>query len=260
MQANRELAAWLVGKRREIEAVMNARLGSAAPRASGPEAETLRRFRTFTATALMRGGEPPDPALDGLRPNERRVMALLASWIDAAGEVGGADQAADLRRSLAPLLERFRLSLRSSASGRRAHGAPRASRRVVTAAIDRVCDAFLAIDVDAGTIADANPAAGSILGVSRDALLGLDALSFVPEAERARWWSQLDAVAEGGDAEHFSILLQDVAGVPLHFDASVTRFATRERTLALVMLRPRLATARGRETGAGAPAFAQRIP
>jgi PAS domain-containing protein len=242
MQANREIAAWLVGNRREIEAVMNTRLGSAAPRASGPEAETLRRFRTFAASALMRSDDPPDPALDGLRPNERRVMALLATWVEAAGHVAG-PRAGELRRALAPLVERFRLSLRSSASGRRSHGAPRASRRAVTAAIDRVCDAFLAIDVDGGTIADANPAAGAVLGVPRDALLGLDALAFVPECERTHWWSRLDAVAEGGDAQHFPAQLQDVAGVALNFDASITRFATRGRTLALLMLRPRLVAA-----------------
>ena len=33
----------------EIERVMQERLGAAAPAASGPEAETLRRFRTFAS-------------------------------------------------------------------------------------------------------------------------------------------------------------------------------------------------------------------
>ena len=92
-------------------------------------------------------------------------------------------------------------------------------------------------DRDGATIADANPAAGAALGVSRDALLGLDLLSFVPEPERRRWWNELDAIAEGGDSQRFPAVLQDVAGLALHFDASVTRFATRERTLALLASR-----------------------
>ncbi len=88
MEPNRNLAAWLLGHRREIESAMSSRLGPAAPSAAGAEAETLRRFRTFASTALMRG-QAPNPALDGLRPNERRVMALLAAWVQAAQELAG---------------------------------------------------------------------------------------------------------------------------------------------------------------------------
>ena len=88
MQQERELATWLLGHRREIEQALNLRLGAAAPRAAGPEAETLRRFRTFVSSSLMRG-EPAAPALDGLRPDERRVMALLMSWAQCAAELAG---------------------------------------------------------------------------------------------------------------------------------------------------------------------------
>ena len=38
--------------------------------------------------------------------------------------------------------------------------------------IDRIADAFVAVDVDAGTIADLNPAAATLLRVAREALLG----------------------------------------------------------------------------------------
>ena len=91
---------------------MQARLGAAAPAASGPEAETLRRFRTFASTALMRG-EAPRPVLDGLRPNERRVMALLTTWGDAAVELAGPD-AKVVAAALAPLLDAFRLAIRTT--------------------------------------------------------------------------------------------------------------------------------------------------
>ena len=215
---------------------MAERLGPAAPQASGPEAETLRRFRTFASTALMRG-VVPSPALDGLRPNERRVMALLDVWSQAAGNLAGS-RSRELMDALAPLLAEFRLSLRRTSSNRQAKGKPRAKRRAVVAAIDRITDAFLAIDVEDGKIVDANPAAGALLGVDRDALLGVDALSFVASSEHDRWWGQLDAVAEGNDGDRFTARLVDTAGTELPLDATVTRFSTRGRTLALMMLRP----------------------
>ena len=71
MMGNREIASWLVASRPQIEAAMNGKLGPAAPSAASPETEALRRFRTFSATALMRGEVPP-PNLDGLRVNQRR--------------------------------------------------------------------------------------------------------------------------------------------------------------------------------------------
>ena len=83
VEPNRDLASWLVGNRPEIEKLMTSRLGPAAPKAAAPETEALRRFRSFSASALLRG-KIGSPALDGLRPNERRVMALLSAWTDAA--------------------------------------------------------------------------------------------------------------------------------------------------------------------------------
>lgn len=241
MEPNRELATWLLANRREIERIMAERLGPAAPRASGPEAETLRRFRTFASTALMRGNAP-SPALDGLRPNERRVMALLGTWAQTAMELAGPDGDA-LGRALQPLLDLFRVSLRTTGTGRRSKGAPRASRRAVVAAIDRVADAFVAIDVDDGKIVDANPAAGAMLGVDRDALLGIDVFSFVPPTDHATWWTRFNGIAEGDERQQFPAQLSDVNGSTLRLDASTTAYVTRDRTLALVLLRPERATA-----------------
>ncbi len=241
MEPNRDLATWLLGNRRQIEGVLSTRLGPAAPRASGPEAETLRRFRTFASTALMRG-EAPAPALDGLRPDERRVMALLSAWADAAAQLAG-PQGETLRHALDPLLDHFRLSLRTTRGRPRAKGSPRVRRRAVVAAIDRVLDAFLAVDVGDGKIVDANPAAGALLGLESNALLGIDLVSFVPRAGHRHWWSQLDAIAEGNDAQRFHATLADVNGTTLRLEASATRFATRGRTLALVLLRPETAPA-----------------
>jgi PAS domain-containing protein len=236
MEPNQELGAWLLGHRKQIEGTMNARLGPAAPRASGPEAETLRRFRTFVSTALIRGQAPP-PALDGLRPNERRVMALLAAWTESASALAG-PRGDELRSALEPLLSDFRMSLRGNRASKQKKGKPQVARRAVTAAIDRVVDGFLAIDVHEAQIVDANPAAGVLLGVERDALLGVDLMSFVPQQDQPSWWTRLDGVAEGADSARFPAALSDVNGLPMRLEISATRFATRGRTLALLVLRP----------------------
>jgi PAS domain-containing protein len=218
---------------------MAGRLGPAAPLAAAPESEALRRFRSFASASLIRGKAPPPP-LDGLRINERRVMALLEAWLESALRISQPDQREQTRAALQPLMDHFRLAIRSSNTGRRSRGAPRAKRRAVVAAIDRVADAFLAVDADTGKIEDANPAAGALLGIDRDALLGVDAMAFVPKSDHSAWWSRLDAIAEGSETQHFDGSLLDTGGAPVGFAASATRFSTRGRTLALILMRPRV--------------------
>ena len=236
MDANPALASWLVAQRLPIEQSMRHAMGPAAPRASGGEAETLRRFRSFTSVALHRG-ELRAPALDGLQTNERRMAALLDAWLAAACQLAGPD-AEDVRQQLAPLVEQFRQALRQTSSGRTARGKPRAARRAVVAAIDRIADGFLAIDTVSGTIADANPAAGALLGTARDTLLGVDFDSFVPEDARTSWQTRLDSMAEGGDHERFVSTLRDVSGELLPVEVSLTAYPTRGRTLALALCHP----------------------
>jgi PAS domain S-box-containing protein len=233
---NRDLANWLMAQRLDIERVMSDRLGAAAPAASGPEAETLRRFRTFVSSALIRG-EAPRPVLDGLRPNERRVMALLTCWAEAATELAGPDVEA-VASALAPLLDAFRLSIRTTGTKRVSSGRPRASRRAITAAIDRVAEMFLALDVDSGEILDANPAAGAALGVARDALIGIEFNVFVPTDVQGPWWTALDTIAEGQDSVVFAALMQDREGRRIRLEASATRYVRSGRTLAMILARP----------------------
>lgn len=196
----------------------------------------LRRFRSYAAAAL-RFGEAAQPALDGLRANERRTAALLDAWAAAAAEVAGESGDA-LQKALNPLLQQFRTSLKTTATGRRTKGAPRSRRRAVMAAIDRVADAFIALDANDGRIVDANPAAGALLGVARDALLGVDGMSFVPEPQHGSWWTALDAMAEGAEPRRFHTSLRDKAGTEIPVHCSATRFATRDKLLALVVARP----------------------
>jgi len=205
-------------------------------RLAGPEAEALRRFRSFAVSILGTGRESV-PSLEGLRVSERRATRLLGAWIRAASESAGPAGPA-VRAALVPLADRFQLALRSTQSARRASGAPRPSRRrAVSAAIDRVGDAFFAVDADTGAIADANPAAGALLGTTRDALLGRDAMGFVPDSHRHTWWAELDAITEGAETRRFQAPLRDVEGRSVPVETSVTRFATRQRTLALFIAR-----------------------
>lgn len=230
-----DLAAWLLARRREIERAFLLRLGGRAPRAAAPESEALRRFRVFAAGSLARG-MPIPPSLDGLRADEARVDLLIRTWCEAAADVAEGRVPA-LHERLAPLVTRFLAALRTTAPLRRSSGEPRA-RRAVAAAIDRVADVFLAVDTASADIVDANPAAGALLSTSRDALLRRDVLGFVPETERARWWTELEAISEGSEPRRFRTRLRDDAGAEIEVDASVTGFVTHERTLALFVVRP----------------------
>jgi PAS domain S-box-containing protein len=230
------LATFLIQQRSRIDALMNAQLGGAAPDPASAEAELLRRFRSCAAASLA-SGRPPEPALDGLRVHDRRAAALLDGWIGAAA-AAGAPHGEAIETALRPLQQAFVARLRQSTGVRRAKGAPRAKRRAVAAAIDRVADGFLALDANSGQIVDANPAAGALLGVARDALLGVDAMAFVPASCQPSWWIELDAMTEGAEPRRFESALVDNRGREIAVACSVTRFATRERTLALVLARP----------------------
>jgi len=231
-----ELAAFLIQERSRIEAAMDASMGPAAPAPGAPESEVLRRFRAYAASSIHRGGKLAAPALDGLRAHEKRTTALLDCWAETAAQLSG-KHAGKLRAALSPLIQEFQNALRSSGLERSNRGRPRAQRRAVTAAIDRISDAFLAVDADTARIADANPSAGSLLGLQRDALLGVDLLSFVPAERHADWWIELDAVCEGTEPRRFRTQLKDVRHQRVEVECAITRFETRNRSLALVVAR-----------------------
>ena len=215
---------------------MNARLGPAAPSPASQETEALRRFRTFSSTALVRGEAAP-PNLDGLRVNQRRTLALLEAWLEASTLLGG-DNGEAIHDALRPLVDRFALALRTNVNGRKRSGRPRLARRAVSAAIDRVADVFLAVDTDSGAIEDANPAAGALLGIKRDALLGVEASNFLAPTAKDAFWQQLDAMTEGSDTLYFGTTLRDAEGNETEVTVSASTFATRSRTLALLLARP----------------------
>jgi PAS domain S-box-containing protein len=228
------LAHWLVAERLAIERAVACVSGPLDP--ASPDAEALRRFRSFALSALSNGAA--EPALEGLRVSLRRASAAIDAWVQAAGRIAGAD-GAKVVEPLGALRARFVAALASSAPARlRSGAATPSSRRAVSAAIDRIADLFLAVDCDSGALLDANPAACALLGLARPDLLARDLASLAPEAEQAVWSQLLDAVAEGGEPTSACTVLHDANGDDARLEVRATRHALRGRTLALFVCRP----------------------
>ena len=229
-------ASWVVVRRAEIERALATRRRGDLPGPGAPETEALRRFRSFAGSALRRGLAGA-PALDGLRVDATVVARLVEDWCYAAGDVAG-ERNDELLRVLDPLVGRFRSALLGTELASQAQHAPRIARRAVGGAIDRIADAFLAVDIDSLAIADANPAAAALLRVERDALVGGDVSTFLDDDARNAWRSALEPLAESAAPRRFRATLIDARGDAVVVDVHATRIATRDRVLALVVARP----------------------
>jgi len=231
-----EWASFLVTRRVAIDRALLDGNG-ALTLAGEAEREALRRFRSFAASALRRGGEVPEPALDGLRVDAARALHLVEAWCGAAGnEAGGG--APSLESALAPLVRRFGESLRSNQLAEPAKRARSPRRRAVIGAIDRIADLFLAIDLESHEIADVNPAAAAALGVERADLLGQPAERFVHKDTHDVLRERLASVAEGGEGERFKLILRDEFERPIAVEVCATPYPGRRHRLALFAARP----------------------
>jgi len=235
MPSGFEWAGFLVTRRAAIDRALAARLGGVLPPPGAAESEALRRFRSF-AGARLRRADDAAPALDGLRVDPFETARLVDAWCDGAAEIAGA-RGAELDALLAPLRERFRTALLGTESAHQARRAPRPGRRAVAAAIDRIADPFFAVDLDDGAIADANPAAATLLGVAREALLGAKALGCVAAESRERWSAELDALVESAAPRRFPARFTSASGASIAADVHATRLATKDRVLAIVVAR-----------------------
>ncbi len=226
-------ASFLVTRRAAIDRALVEQNGGETP--SLAEAETLRRFRSFAAASLRRG-EAGEPALDGLRVDPEKALRWVGRWCDAASRCAG--DAAALETLLGPLQLRFAAGLRGSQLSRKARKAKPAKRRAVAGAIDRVADAFLAVDLDSGEIADANPAALALLGVDREALLGRHVARHVDRDSRELWSERLESLGESGEGQRFRVVWRDEFLSPVAVDINAAPHLTRRRRLALLTARP----------------------
>ncbi len=231
--ANLHWASFLVTRRAAIDRTMLERTRGEGPGIA--EAEALRRFRSFV-TASLRRGDGGEPALDGLRVEPDRALRWVGHWCQAA--VANASEGPALEALLAPLHDRFAAGLRGQQLSRRARKAKPAKRRAVSGAIDRVADAFLAVDLDSGEIADANPAAVALLGVTREALLGRHATRHIDRDSRELWSERLESLGESGEGQRFRVVWRDEFLSPVAVDINAAPHLTRRRRLALLTARP----------------------
>jgi PAS domain-containing protein len=236
-------AGWLVSRRAAVDRALALRAherGETPPAAGSPEAEALRRFRSWAAAALRRGAVEGAPALDGVRADPVRALRALEAWCGAAVDVAG-PHGAELRGLLAPLVARFEAALTGARVGRavaRAERTPRAARRAVVGAIDRVADAFLAVDLADGLVVDANPAAAALLRTPREALLGAAAERFVHADARAVWGDELAELVESDEPRRFRAVWVDALAHAVAVEAHATRHQpARDRLLALILAR-----------------------
>jgi PAS domain-containing protein len=249
VQRGIEWAGWLVSRRAAVDRALALRAldrGEAPPAAGSPESEALRRFRSWAAAALRRGTGDAAPALDGVHADPARALRALEDWCAAAIDVAGPN-GAELRGLLAPLTARFEAALtgarvaRHVARAGEAAGvarAPRPARRAVVGAIDRIADAFLAVDLADGLVVDANPAAAALLRTPRDALLGAAAERFVHADARAVWGDELAELVESDEPRRFRAVWIDALARPVAIEAHATRHQpNRDRLLALVLAR-----------------------
>lgn len=238
VQRGIEWAGWIVTRRAAIDQALSMQLGDGRPAADSPESETLRRFRSWVAASLRRGAANGAPALDGLRVDPAHIETLLDRWCDAAVAVAGA-AGSELRAQLSPLAAQFQVALTGGRLARQAQRAPRTPRRAVSGAIDRIADAFLAIDLDDGRIVDANPAAAALLRTPREALVGVPALPFVQRTDRSAWTDELAELVESDAPRRFRAVLVDALARPVSVEAHATRHVAGrgERILALVVAR-----------------------
>jgi PAS domain-containing protein len=231
-----EWATFLVVRRTAIDQKLALRRGAEVPGPAAPETEGLRRFRSFAASSLRRG-DAGAPALDGLRVDALAVARLVEDWCRAAGELAG-DRRDDLRQRLDPLVARFRSALIGTELAHEARRAPRTQRRAVAGAIDRIADAFLAVDIESLAIADANPAAAALLRVDREVLVGGEVTRFLALDARGAWVAALEPLLESAAPRRFVATLLDARGDVVTVEVHATRLETRERVLALVVARP----------------------
>jgi len=240
VQRDVEWGGWLVSRRPAVDRALAAGAagpGLVPPPAGSPESEALRRFRSWAAAELRRGASGAGPPLDGVRADPVRAVRAIEAWCEAAVAVAQ-PRGNELRALLAPLAARFTAALTGARLARHAARAPRAPRRAVAGAIDRIADAFLAVDLADGLVVDANPAAAALLHTPREALLGAAAERFVGADTRALWADELAELVESDEPRRFRAVWVDALAHPVAIEAHATRHQpTRDRLLALVLAR-----------------------
>lgn len=243
-QALRLAVTHLERFRGAIEAEVNRRMGREEP---PPEvrAELIRRFRTFCRLAAL-DPRVAKPSLDGLGGNRPAALErAVATAVDVACQCAPPE---DVARALRDLEGLFRAGIRRTMDlepvletkktrGRKRR--PNAGKRV-RAAIDRISDAYVAVNLDTGQILDVNPAAESLLGTDAEKLLDRPFGSLIAPSHRLFFTdleSRLDAGEDGG---LFEVALARPDGASVAVELGVAQHTISGHRLAIFTARERL--------------------
>ncbi len=239
----RAIALHLDRYRGAIEAEVDRRLGRADP-APEARAEIVRRFRSFCRLASVDPGMAR-PSLEGLAGQS---CDGLENAVRIASEVAttcglDAEQAKDLDQ----LCERFRAGIRrqlrpedlepSTPKSRERRKRANAGKRV-RAAIDRIDDAYLALNLEDGRIFDLNPAAEALLGAEANALLDHEFSDWVFAGDRDRYESLEARLDAGESAPPTRLRFRRQSGEPVAAEVSIASHTIAGRRLAILVVRP----------------------
>jgi PAS domain S-box-containing protein len=185
-----------------IAAEVDRRIGRGEP-SPYVRAEIVRRFRSFSRLAGANIATAC-PSLDGLGGTSAAALEFAVSKaVEVARECADSEE---LEKALCELEERFRSGIRRITRAPPSEGKPRRGRRRKTpnagrrvrAAIDRICDAYLALCLDTGKIYDVNPAAEVLLGVDATQLLERELAQLVGPSYRDEY-RELEARLDAGE-------------------------------------------------------------
>jgi PAS domain S-box-containing protein len=236
----RETVRFLDRFRGTIEDEVDRRLGRGEP---SPEArlEVVRRFRSFVRLASI-DLESARPSLDGLGGNS---AAGLEKAIEIAVDVAClCEPPAAVKESLRTLEARFRTGIRrimrpSEPERKQRRGRRRALHggKRVRAAIDRIGDAYLALDLESGRLADLNPAAEVLLGAPAVTMIEKPFVDLIePQARRA--FGDLEARLDADEeTAPVSLAFQRHEGKAVPVEVSVAHHTISGRRLAIFVAR-----------------------
>ncbi len=236
----REAVRFLDRFRGTIEDEIDRRLGRGEP---PPEArlEVVRRFRSFVRLASV-DLDAARPSLDGLGGNS---PAGLEKAIEVAVDVAClCDPPPAVQQALRVLEARFRTGIRrimrpSEPERKQRRGRRRALHggKRVRAAIDRIGDAYLALDLETGRLADLNPAAEALLGTPAVTVIEKPFADLIePEARPA--FGDLEARLDADEeTAPFSLALRRGEGNAVPVEVSVASHTISGRRLAIFIAR-----------------------
>ena len=228
--------------RSAIEAEVHRRLDGAEPTPDA-RAEIIRRFRTYCRLASL-NTNAARPSLDGLGGNEPAALErALSVAVEIAIECGPEPAVASALRQME---QQFRAGIRrlmlpverrKQRKGRRRM--PNAGKRV-RSAIDRISDAYLALNLDTGKIFDVNPAAEALLGADAARLLD-QSLEKLISPQYRQFYADLEARLDAGeDSGPVEIVLERPNGDFVRVECLISQHTIASKRLAIFTARERL--------------------